>query len=420
MSRTTSSIQEAWVTRRRGRHLIVGASAAGTAAAHTLRTQGFEGDICLVDSDPVLPYERPPLSKQSGAGTVPIFPREFYGEHGVDLRLGVEVRQLDRASRRVLLSDGEWLDADAVLLATGVAARRLTVPGSDLRNVLSLRTAADAHALHDRLEQGPLVAVGGGFIGLEAAAVARSRGVDVTVLERTPLPLERSVGAHLATRLVAAHHEHGVRFATGVTVDAFLGADAVEAVRLSDGRVLPAATVLVGVGTEPRSRLAMQVGLHCQDGVVVDGSYRTRDPWVLAAGDGACVPDLWGRYARIEHWDTAVQQGTAAGSVMAGRDAPPPSVPYFWSEQYDLVLQVHGRPQPGDEVVYRPTSGPSDIVFWLRDGRLAAAGGIGAARELRAVRPLLQAAAPVDAAALADPAVRLRDISADRRIGAVA
>ncbi|GAA3233373.1 NAD(P)/FAD-dependent oxidoreductase [Dactylosporangium siamense] len=396
-------------------HVVVGGSAAGVAAAFGLREHGFTGRVTLVDAGTDLPYERPPLSKPSGGHPAPrpIMPSSAYREQGIELRLGVAVRDLDTGTRTVTLDDGDRIAADAVLLATGVSPRRLDIPGRGLDNVLVLRDIDDARAWAARLAAaGPVVLLGGGFIGLEAAAVARRRGLPVTVVEATALPLGAALGPELARLVVQQHVAHGVRFHTGRHATALHGAGAVEQVELDDGTRLPAATVLVGCGVVPNDALARRAGADTGDGIRVDGHGRTSVPWVWAAGDvAAYFSPYTGRVQRIEHWDVASRHGRAVGASMAGVHTVSAEAPYFWSDQYDRRLQMFGRARPGDRMVLRPDAGPEHFLgFWVRDGCLVAAAGLDAARQLRAAKPLIERRIPVDPAALADPSVDLRSL----------
>jgi 3-phenylpropionate/trans-cinnamate dioxygenase ferredoxin reductase subunit len=302
-------------------HVVIGASAAGVSAAVAMRTSGFEGRIILLDGSSHLPYERPPLSKTFPVSLRPIVSEQAYADHGIELRRGARVAELDAAARAVVLEGGERLPADAVLLATGVSARMLGVPGERLGNVLTLRDADDAARVAARLDAGgPLVIVGAGFIGLEAAAVARARRLDVTVVELLPVPLLPVLGADAGGRVRRLHEDRGVRFRLGATVAEFTGRDEVDGVVLNGGERLPAASVIVGCGVVPNDALARQAGIDCRSGVVVDAYGRTNSGWAWAAGDVASLvnPHVEGRQ-RIEHWDVALRHGAAVGASMAGR-----------------------------------------------------------------------------------------------------
>ncbi|MFF7251361.1 NAD(P)/FAD-dependent oxidoreductase [Embleya sp. NPDC008237] len=414
-------------------HVIVGGSAAGISAALALRRHGFAGRVTVVEAGSELPYERPPLSKALAGGEHAflhaILPRQAYAEQRITLFPATRVLALDPEHRAVELDDGQTLYADRVLLATGMLPRTLPVPGAELPGVLTLRDVRDARALAARLRAGgPVVVVGGGFIGLEVAAVAREAGLDVTVVEMGARPLEGPLGPVLAARMTALHERAGVRLRTGVSVTAFTGDTHVTGVRLTDGQLLPAATVVVGVGVRPDTALAEAAGVLCDDGIVVDRHCRTSVPWILAAGDATNQPHphLPTR-GRIEHWDNAVQQGAVAGAVLAGVPESHTALPYFYSEQYGRTLQMYGRPAPGDEFVLRTEAAttvdpvdpaeagePADggfLGFWTRGGITVAAAGLDRARELRAARTLIERRLPVHAAALASPTTDLRALA---------
>jgi 3-phenylpropionate/trans-cinnamate dioxygenase ferredoxin reductase subunit len=306
------------------------------------------------------------------------------------------------------------LTADAVLLATGAHPLLLRVPGAQLDGVLAVRDADDAWKLNDQLAAGgPLVVVGAGFIGLELASAARSAGVGVTVVEKLAAPLAGTLGPQLSAWLLDLHRDHGVEVHLGAEIEAFAGHRHVEEVVLTDGRRLPAQTVVVGVGVEPQAGLARRAGLRCAGGIVVDGYGRTSDPWVFAAGDVACQPHPHLAVpGRIEHWDSALRHGAAVGATMAGRPTLHSAVPYFWSEQYGGVLQSYGRHRADDDLVIRGTiNSDRAVAVWLRSGAPIATAGFGAAREIRAIKNMIEARTPVTVAAIADPMTDLRQLS---------
>jgi 3-phenylpropionate/trans-cinnamate dioxygenase ferredoxin reductase subunit len=400
------------------RHVIVGASAAGLSAARELRSSGFSGDLMVLDRDRHSPYERPPLSKRLVPGTTPSL-TPFIGaqklaELDVELICGTGVRGLDLVRHRVEIDGGQMLTADAVLLATGAQPLLLRVPGAQLDGVLAVRDADDAWKLNDQLAAGgPLVVVGAGFIGLELASAARSAGVGVTVVEKLAAPLAGTLGPQLSAWLLDLHRDHGVEVHLGAEIEAFAGHRHVEEVVLTDGRRLPAQTVVVGVGVEPQAGLARRAGLRCAGGIVVDGYGRTSDPWVFAAGDVACQPHPHLAVpGRIEHWDSALRHGAAVGATMAGRPTLHSAVPYFWSEQYGGVLQSYGRHRADDDLVIRGTiNSDRAVAVWLRSGAPIATAGFGAAREIRAIKTMIEARTPVTVAAIADPMTDLRQLS---------
>lgn len=398
---------------------MLGASAAGVAAALGARNAGFEGEIVLVDKDARLPYERPPLSKSlfdgaSESEPVPIVPEATYADHDITLRLGSEATVLDPQLRRISLRDGTRLAADRVVIATGARPRRLPVPGAELQHILPLRTADDAARLGASMRAGgPLVLVGGGFIGLEVAAVARAAGLPVTVVEVAPLPLEPAVGSTVAELLLGLHRDQGVRFVLGATVASFQGRTQVEEVVLTDGQRLAAAVVVVGVGVTPNDGLVRELGIRGAGGVGVDRWGRTAHPWVLAAGDVACQPHpALERPGRIEHWDSAQKHGEATGSTAAGRLRSFAATPYVWSVQYDRMYQSFGRRRAGDELVLREGATCDQfLAFWLRGGRVAAAAGFDVPRDIRAARNLIERSSQVDPKDLRDSTVNLRQLS---------
>jgi 3-phenylpropionate/trans-cinnamate dioxygenase ferredoxin reductase component len=397
--------------------VIVGASASGVSAALAMRRSGYDGAITLIDSDANQPYERPPLSKSVLGTAVPlkdIVPASDYTDHDIDLRTGVQVERLDTENSAVLLNGGESLRAERVLLATGVAARRLDVPGADLEHVLVLRDAADAAVLARRLiDGGPLVIIGGGFIGLELAALGREHQIDVTVVELAQLPLIGVVGREIAELTHRLHVDRGVRFILNSTVLKFEGDTAVEAVQLVDGRVLPAATVVVGVGVMPRDRLARNAGISVDSaGIVIDDYGATSNPWISATGDVASQlhPRLENR-GRIEHWDVAMGHGASVGATLAGRPTRYDAVPYAWSDQFGMTIQMLGRMRQTDEFVLRHGSRPDKfIAFWLRTGQVGAVIGLGMARDVGAAKRLIESGLEVEASVLADPEVDLRHL----------
>jgi 3-phenylpropionate/trans-cinnamate dioxygenase ferredoxin reductase component len=378
-----------------------------------LRVHDFTGRITLVDHDPHLPYERPPLSKLSGVELRPIVPQERFAELDVELRLGDEVVDVDPATRTVTLASGHTDTVTGLLLCTGVEARNLDVPGADLANIQALRTAADSASLADRLRAGgPLVVVGGGFIGLELAALAREAGQDVTVVEMCDLPLQR-LDARLGALVLELHQDRGVRFALGRTVTAFEGDGSVETVVLDDGSRLRADTVVVGVGVVPRVELAVAAGAEVDEhGIVVDDLGRTRVPWVYAAGDVASQPHpALAARGRIEHWDVAMKHGAAVGATMAGTPTPFVEEPYVWSDQFGLTFQLFGRPRETDELALRAGATPkSYLAFWVRDGRIAAVAGLDRSREVGAARRLIGVDVTGHTAALVDDTVDLRSL----------
>jgi len=273
--------------------VIIGASLAGAKAAETLREEGFAGRLVLIGAEDERPYERPQLSKEylrgeAGRDKVYVHDERFYETHDIELRRGCRAQDLDASARELTLDDGERLRYDRLLLSTGAGPRRLAVPGSDLDGILYLRSVADSDALRARLDQsGAVVVVGAGWIGAEVAASARQRGLDVTVVEPTAVPLERVLGAEVGAVYRDIHADHGTRLLLNTGVEAFEGTTSVQRVRTTDGRTLDCDFVVVGVGVQPRTELAERAGLAVGDGIRVDAQLQTSDPAIFAAGDVA-------------------------------------------------------------------------------------------------------------------------------------
>jgi 3-phenylpropionate/trans-cinnamate dioxygenase ferredoxin reductase subunit len=394
--------------------VIVGASLTGATAAATLREEGFDGRIVLVGAETERPYERPPLSKdylrgESGRDELYVHEPLFYAEHEIELRLGETAVALDARDHDVTLSGDERLAFDRLLLATGAEPRRLNVPGADLDGVHELRSVASSDAIRARLDRGgKVVVVGAGWIGSEAAASARQRGLEVTVIEPASVPLERVLGTEVGAIYRDVHADHGVELLLGTGVEAFEGDGAVERVRTSSGRAVDCDFVIVGVGVAPRTQLAEGAGLAVENGVVVDGRLQTSAPDVFAAGDLARHDHPAYGPLRVEHWDNALHQGPAAARAMLGRDEPYDHVPYFFSDQYDVGMEYSGYAPRWDRVVFRgDPAGREFIAFWLQGDRLLAAMNVNVWDVSDALREVLAARVAVDDAALADPDVPL-------------
>ncbi|TSD40379.1 pyridine nucleotide-disulfide oxidoreductase [Rhodococcus sp. KBS0724] len=408
--------------------VIVGGSAAGIATAVEARRGGYSGRLVVVDSDPHMPYERPPLSKalfgSADDPLVPLHAPEMYAELGISLRLGEFAVEIDASKRTVQLERGEVLPADRLVLATGLGARRLNVPGATASNVLTLRNAADARALGEHLQaRGPLVIVGAGFIGLELAAVAREHGIDVTVVESADHPLVNSVGPVIAKFLLDMHRERGVQFVLGTTVSHMTGTQGViQRIWLENGRALDAATVVVGVGAEPSLELARSAGIDTiASGIPVGPLGETNLPWIFAAGDVAVRdhPDLLVP-GRIEHWDSSVRHGSAIGSTIAGHPTTVTEPIYAWSDQYGSTLQLVGRAHPKDTFILRDGASTDQFLgFWVRDGRIGAAVGLRSAREIAAVKRMITQKVTVPVKELCDRTGDLRRVLKNNRESSV-
>ncbi|WP_035803131.1 NAD(P)/FAD-dependent oxidoreductase [Kitasatospora mediocidica] len=402
-------------------HVIIGASLAGASAARTLREEGWDGPLVLIGEESELPYERPPLSKGYLMGAEPreklyVHPQEWYREQRIDLRLGTPVTAVDPDAHRITLQDGATLSYAKLLLTTGSSPRPLPVPGADLPGVHYLRTLGDSDRLRAALRStGRLAVIGAGWIGLEAAAAARSAGVDVTVLESAELPLLRVLGSEVAEVFAALHRDHDVELRFGVQVESLTGGpDGVSGVRLADGSVVEADTVLIGIGITPNTALAEAAGLVVENGVKTDQSLRTSAADVYAAGDVAnAYHPMLGRHLRVEHWANAVHQPRTAARAMLGQDVAFDRTPYFFTDQYDLGMEYTGYAEPGgyDRVVFRGDVAAREfIAFWVRDNRVLAGMNVNVWDVTDPIRDLVRTARPVDLSSLADPAVPLTDL----------
>ena len=398
---------------------IAGAGLAGAKAAETLRAEGFDGRVVLVGSETERPYERPPLSKDYLRGeaerdTIYVHDEGFYAANEIELRVGRTASALDAGARELTLDDGERIRYDRLLLATGAEPRRLDVPGGELDGVRYLRSVTNSDTLRERLDRaGSVVVVGAGWIGSEVAASARQRGLDVTLVEPQSVPLERVLGTELGAFYRDVHADHGVRVITGAGVAAFEGGDAVERVRLEDGRSLDCDLVVVGVGVRPRTDLAELAGLAVDDGVVVDERLETSAPGVFAAGDVARARHpFYDRHVRVEHWATALHQGPAAARSMLGSDAAYDRLPYFFSDQYDVGMEYTGWALEWDRVVFRGDPASRELIaFWLAGGRVVAGMNVNVWDVTEPIERLIRGRAKVDAGRLADPAIPLGELA---------
>lgn len=400
-----------------GTIVVVGAGQAGGWAAKTLRAEGYAGRIVLAGAEPHPPYERPPLSKavlagEAGPETTHLFKPEEFAALGLDFRRGVRATAIDPAARRIELSDGASVAYDKLILATGGTARRLPVPGGDLPRVLYLRTIEDSLAIRAAVGAGRrLVVIGGGWIGLEVAATARKLGSSVTVAEGLDRLCARSVPPSISAFLTARHEREGVEIRLGTGVAAIEDRGAL-AVKLADGTVLEADAVVAGIGLEPDVALARAAGLAVDNGVVVDEQGRTSDPDIFAAGDCANTPlPCLGRRVRLESWANAQNQAIVAAKAALGQDARYDELPWFWSDQYDVNLQILGLPARwGEPVVRGDRARGAFSEFYLDGERVVAVVAVNAPRDLRAAKKLVQTGKPVRAESLADPSVQLQKL----------
>jgi NADPH-dependent 2,4-dienoyl-CoA reductase/sulfur reductase-like enzyme len=398
--------------------VIVGAGLAAAHAVDELREGGHEDEVVLVGTEPHVPYNRPPLSKGLLLGTeeqdsIFVHDAPWYADHDVDLRLGTTVTGIDLDRRRVRVGE-EDLPYDRLLLATGSRPRHLDAADRSGGRVAYLRTLEDSLALRSAF--GPdrhVVIVGAGWIGLETAAAARTAGADVTVVESLDLPLLRVLGPEVAATFADLHRGHGVDLRLGATIDSFTDAGSGRtAVRLADGSEVTADLVVVGIGVAPADELGRDAGLRADNGILVDESLRTSDPYVFAAGDVAnhAHPTL-GRRIRVEHWDTAIEQGKVAARNMVGGDEPYTRLPYFFTDQYDLGMEYVGNVGPDgyDEVVLRGDPAGQFTAFWLAGGRVLAGMHVNDWDAIDPIRAIV--GAEVDPGRLRDTSVDLADLA---------
>ncbi len=404
--------------------VIIGGGLAGAKAVEVLRDSDFGGQIILFADEEYLPYERPPLSKEYLAGkkTLSEFTvqnSDWYRDHDVDLRLRTRVSSLDPAAHTVALPDGTAVHYDKLLLATGSASKRPPIPGSDAAGVHYLRTYDDASALNSVLTEGSSPAVvGAGWIGLEVAAGARQRGVNVTVVETAKQPLLAALGETVGEVFANLHRDHGVdlRLETQVeeiTTAAGAGGKAT-GLKTRDGSTVAADAVLVAVGAKPNVELAQQGGLSMGDGgVLVDASLRTSDPDIYAVGDiAAAEHPLFGSRIRTEHWANALKQPAVAAAGILGKPGEYAELPYFFTDQYDLGMEYVGHAPDFARVVFRgDVPGREFVAFWLDgDNRVLAGMNVNIWDVLDDVKALIRSRTPVDADKLADPNAPLSDL----------
>jgi 3-phenylpropionate/trans-cinnamate dioxygenase ferredoxin reductase subunit len=403
--------------------VIVGAGHAGGSAAAFLRQYGFAGPITLIGDEPIAPYQRPPLSKawlkgEADAESLLLRPAGFYDENNITLRLDARVERLDRAAKTLALKGGEVIAYDKLILATGRRARRIPLPGIELAGVLELRTAADADRLKAALNAPgkTLAVIGGGYIGLEAAASARALGARAVVIEKEPRVLARVACETLSSFFQDYHRAKGVVFELGAGVEGIEGKEGrAIGVRLSDGRLIEADAVLVGVGAVANDELAKDARLECDNGVLVDLAARTTDPDVYAIGD--CSRRPLPHYERVGHLESvpnALEQAKQAAADITGRAPPPHEVPWFWSDQYDLKLQIAGLPHDATQVLIRgePASAHFAVFHLTADNRVQAVEAINAAPEFMAGRQLIASRKPVAPDKLRDMSISMKEVAA--------
>lgn len=406
-----------------GRAVVLGASHAGAQLSAALRSSGWTGEIVLIGDEPHLPYHRPPMSKTYLADAVGIDDLlirgpEFYAAKGIEFRRAWAER-IDRDAKRVVLDDGEAVAYDRLALCLGASPVRLSIPGAELSGVHYLRTAEDVEAIRaDVPGSSRAVIVGGGYIGLETAASLRKLGLDVTVVEAADRVLKRVTAPEVSDFYRRIHEAEGVRVRTDAAVVAFDGdasgdgTERVRAVRLGDGETIPADLVVVGIGVRPNVAPAIDAGLDVDDGIVVDAQGRTNDPDITAAGDCVTYHDTRYGKVRLESVPSAGEQAKVAAATMCGKPATISALPWFWSDQYDLKLQIAGLNTGYDRVVLRgdPTSDREFACFYLRDGELIAADCVNRPQEFMFAKRILAQGLPVDPEQLADLSVPVADL----------
>ncbi|MDP3737265.1 MAG: FAD-dependent oxidoreductase [Hyphomonadaceae bacterium] len=399
---------------------IIGAGQAGGQAAYSLRLAGYDGAIDLIGDEPAPPYQRPPLSKAYLKGEMEaerlfLKPLEYYSEHAINLVTSNAAKKIDLAEKRVELAHGAPISWDKLVIATGARPRKLAVPGADLKGVVELRTLADVDQLKLLAAPGArLVVVGAGYIGLEAAAVGAQLGLKVTVLEAMPQVLSRVAGAEIGAFYTYVHRTAGSDVRLHARLEGFEGSGHISGVRLAGGEILPCDLALVGVGVLPNLELALDAGIVCGNGIVVDAQGRTSHPDVHAAGDVAWRPLVhFGREGRLESVHNAIEGGKIAAAAMLGAAPPTLEVPWFWSDQFDLKLQTAGLWTGADAQILRgdPQS-KAFAVFYLKEGRVIAVDAVNSAAEYVVGRKLVAAQATIAPAELADKSISMKDIGA--------
>ena len=399
--------------------VIIGAGQAGGEAAFALREGGFAGPVTIVGEEPHIPYERPPLSKGMLVGDsepADTYLREqaAYAENDITLKLDVSARTIDRAGRGIELSDDSALEYDKLLLATGARVRRLDLPGADLDGVFYVRNIADSLSLRAALTPGAkLVVIGGGYIGLEVAASARKRGCEVTVVEVADRIMNRVVAPEMSAHFAGVHSAAGVDIRTDIGPAAIEGDGRVRELSLSDGSRIAADVIVIGIGVIPNTELAQDAGLEVDNGIRVDEFTRTGDQNVFAAGDVTNhVNPLLGRSLRLESWQNAQNQAIAAAKIMLGGDQPHAEIPWFWSDQYDINLQMVGAPESWDQVVRRDGGEEGRFtLFYMAGDKLVATNTVDNAGDIRPSRQLIEKATSLTADELADPAVKMQHLA---------
>jgi 3-phenylpropionate/trans-cinnamate dioxygenase ferredoxin reductase component len=403
------------------RIVVIGGGQAGAQALQSLRQGGYAGALTLVGDEPALPYQRPPLSKAYMKGEMAeerlyFRPAPWYQDQNIEVILSTPAKSIDRANRKVELAHGGQLDYDALIIATGSRPRVLPTKGATLHGVHDLRDLSDVERIRPNMIAGrKMVIIGAGYIGLEAAAVARQMGLDVAVLEMAPRVLARVTSPVMSEFFETEHRAQGVQILTGARLDHLDGeGNNVTAAILADATRIEADIVLVGIGIFPNEELAKDAGIACNNGILVDRDARTSDPRVFAAGDCASRPLVhYGRSGRLESVHNAIEQGKLAAAAILGKPRPAEDCPWFWSDQYDLKLQIAGLSQDYDEIIVRgDPKNRKFAAFYLRNGTLIAVDAINSPPEFLASKKLIMSGAKLAPDVLGDTSISMKDIAA--------
>jgi 3-phenylpropionate/trans-cinnamate dioxygenase ferredoxin reductase subunit len=402
-------------------YVIVGGSLAGATAAATLREEGADGSVTLIGAEREPPYERPPLSKAYLRGDVPfekslVRPVAFYAEHRIETLSSVRATRVDTSARVVELEDGRRVPFDVLLIATGGRNRRISIPGSELEGIYSLRTVDDADRIRTEMRPGRrVVVVGMGFVGSEVAASLREKDLDVVAIEPAKTPLFRVLGEAVGQSIADLHRAHGVRTMFEDTVAAFEGTRRVTRVITKNGLRLECDFVVAGIGIEPVVDILDGTGIEVNNGVVVDQYCQTSVPGIYAAGDVANhYHPVFERQIRVEHWHNAVKQGAAAARNMLGRAVPYDEIHWFWSDQYDANLQYAGFHTKWDQLVVRGRlDSGTFLAFYINDDRIDAVVGLNRGKDVRRAIPLIKARRTLNLRQLEDESIDLRSLNAD-------
>lgn len=401
--------------------IIIGAGQAGLQTIISLRQGGYEGDITLIGDEAFLPYQRPPLSKAYLSGKMErdrlfLKPDNFFADNNVTVKLDTRVETLDRAAKSVTLHDGAILAYDKLVFATGSRPRLLDLPGRELGNIFDLRGMADIDAMQPHFIAGKkLVVIGGGYIGLEAAAVAADMGLSVTVLEAAPRLLARVAEPEISAFYDRIHKDHNVTIVTESRIQGFAGDGDVSGVSMADGRVIEADLVITGIGILPNIELAEAAGLDIDNGIVVNDLGQSSDADIFAAGDCTYHPNnVLGRTLRLESVPNAIEQGKAVASAICGAPKPYHQVPWFWSDQYDVKLQIAGVPLEVDKKVLRGDDTTNSFAwFYFTGDKLTGVTAVNRPAEFMAGRMLIEKAATgevsIDPARLEDEGIKPKE-----------